>query len=163
MEHTKHIWRAALLLLALLLSAVVVRHFMIPESFGREGHYRYSSLTEFMAQPIVHGSRTSCADCHEEEQDAQDDGPHAPVACAGCHAPVSRHAKGEEKTADMPSDRSYHSCINCHQKLRARSQAVSQIETRKHLEDVGVLDPGEEIPDQSCLVCHDPHTTKEPK
>lgn len=163
MEHTKHIWRAGILLFLFLFAAVIARHFMIPESFGREGHYRYASLTEFMAQPLVHGSRTSCAQCHEKEYDAQKEGPHAPVSCAGCHAPLSLHAKGEEKIADMPSNRSYRGCIVCHQKLRARPQSIKQIVPRKHLEDVGVLEPGEKIPDGACLVCHNPHTTKEPE
>ena len=163
MEHTKHIWRAALLLLVVLFCAVIVRHFLIPESFGREGHYRYASLTEFMAKPVVHGSRTSCAECHQKQQEAQGEGPHAPVACAGCHAPVSRHAKGKDKIADMPSNRSYRGCIICHQKLRARPKSISQIDPRAHLEEVGVIDTGEKIPDRSCLVCHDPHTTKEPQ
>ncbi len=163
MEHTKHIWRVTLLLLVVLFCTVVLRHFLIPESFGREGHYRYASLTEFMAQPPVHGSRTSCAACHESEQAARDESPHATVSCAGCHAPVSRHAKGGEKIADMPSNASYRGCINCHRKLRARPQAIKQIEPRKHLEDLGVIETGEKIPDRSCLVCHDPHTTKEPK
>lgn len=163
MEHTKHIWRAALLLLLFLFAAVIVRHFMIPESFGLEGHYRYNSLIEFMGKPMVHGSRTSCAECHEDQQEAHDDGPHASVTCSVCHGPVSRHAKGGEKIADMPANRSYRNCINCHQKLRARPQAVPQINAQEHLEGLGVLDSGEEIPDRSCLVCHDPHTTKEPK
>ena len=114
-----------------------------------------------MALQPAHGNRRGCADCHEEQQDAQDEGPHASVSCAECHAPLSVHAKANEKTADMPSDASYRTCAHCHFKLRARPKAIKQIVTRDLLEPLGVLEPGEPIPERGCIVCHDAHTTKE--
>ncbi|MHC4515277.1 MAG: hypothetical protein ACYTGW_19355 [Planctomycetota bacterium] len=163
MEHTKHIWRAGLLLLGLLLCVIVVRHFLIPESFGRDGYFRYDSLAEFMAKPVSYGSSTSCAECHEEQQESHDEGPHATVPCAECHGPVFKHYRDGERVGPMPKDATYRTCGNCHRKLRARPEKMPQIVIREHLEEQGVLEEGQAIPEKCCLVCHDPHTTKEPK
>jgi len=161
MEHTKHIWRAALALIALFMITVVVRHFMIPESFGEEGFYRASSMAEFMGQPVVHGSATACARCHEEQQDDVLGGAHATISCQTCHPPVVAHSKGDEKIADLPVDTTYKLCDYCHQKLVARPATMSQILKSQHLVDMGVLEPGEPVPERACQVCHDSHTAKE--
>lgn len=161
MEHTKHLWRALIILVTVLTGAIVTRHFMIPATFGDEGHYRASNLIEFRAKSPVYAGPRACAACHEDEQDAQDDGPHASLSCTACHAPTPVHAKDDKKIAVMPSDGSPRVCGRCHTKLRARPDTIKQIIMRDHLEELGVLDEGESIPDRGCIVCHDAHTTKE--
>ncbi len=52
MENTKHIWRAVILLLILLVAVVLGRQFLIPESFGEMGFYRGKALEEFMAKEM---------------------------------------------------------------------------------------------------------------
>lgn len=66
MGHTKHLWRAVLLLIMLGGGSIVGRHFLIPQSFGESGFYRYDSLYDYMKQPISHGGNASCTPCHEE-------------------------------------------------------------------------------------------------
>ena len=158
MEHTKHIWRAALLLLALVVGATVTRHFLVPESFGQEGFYRYNSLSEFMASAPRHGNQAACGTCHMEQSEARAEGKHATVSCEVCHAPLATHAVGNEKIADMripPSDRL---CAYCHQRLRARPHDMPQIDAQEHLEQLGVIEAGQEIEPGTCIVCHDVHS-----
>jgi len=153
MEHTKHIWRVVLLLGLLCSAVVVVRHFLIPESFGEHGFFRYASLAEFMAKPIVHGAPDSCRPCHEEQAKAKGEGAHAPVSCEVCHGPLMLHAQGGEKIADMPIDRSQRLCATCHTVLPARPADMPQVDFWEHLE----LGRGEPIPDRVCGLCHESH------
>ncbi len=55
MEHTKHLWRAGILLLVFVIGGFVARHFLVPDSFGEMGYYRYAALFEFMEQEPRHG------------------------------------------------------------------------------------------------------------
>lgn len=159
MPHTAHIWRALLVLVVILLLGVLVRHFMVPESFGEAGFYRYASLGEHMAAPLSHGSRNACGDCHPDQHTAIEGGTHASVSCEVCHAPLSVHASTEGKIADMPINRTYRLCALCHTKLLARPTEFPQVDLEAHLLDVGALETPQPIPARACLVlCHNPHS-----
>ena len=151
MEHTKHIWRALLLLVLALVVVVVGRHFLIPDSFGEMGYYRYDALFEHMAKEPRHGSPDACAECHDEIAAAKAGGAHAPVQCEVCHDVLAGHVKDGEKIADMRINRSWELCANCHQKLVGRPERVAQVDLLEHLE----LSPGQPIPDEACVQCHD--------
>jgi hypothetical protein len=157
MEHTKHIWRATLLVVALLVFYSLGRQFVVPATFGGEGFYRAESRLEMMAYPVRHGGAGSCAACHQEQQDTHDGGKHAAVACEVCHAPLSQHAEGGEKTADMPTWKSKELCALCHAPLVARPKDFPQVDFEAHLVDQGAMEPGDPIPDQSCGLCHPAH------
>ncbi|MBI2900122.1 MAG: cytochrome C [Planctomycetes bacterium] len=156
MEHSKHIWRAALILLFLGTGFVGVRHFLIPKSFGQAGHYRYDSIFEYMAQEPNHGSRESCRKCHEEKFAETVKGRHAPVQCEVCHAPVSAHAKDDKKIADMPTNPNHKLCALCHQKLDSRPKGFPQVDLRRHLAGGGRT-VAATIPDAACFECHSAH------
>jgi hypothetical protein len=158
MEHTKHIWRAVLLLLLLGLSAVAGRHFLIPPSFGTQGFYRYDSLAEYMAKPVIHGPANACRECHQPIVESEIKGKHASQSCEGCHAPLSVHVADNKKIADMPSKGSNEWCANCHGKLRARPQTFPQIDVTEHLVKNGVISAGDPIPKNACTTCHDVHS-----
>jgi hypothetical protein len=151
MEHTKHIWRAALLLVVLLTAVVVGRHFLVPASFGEMGYYRYDALFEHMAKEPRHGDPDACGACHEDVAAAKADGAHAPVSCEACHDALATHVKDDEKIADMRIDRSWQLCANCHQKLDGRPAFIAQVDLTEHLE----LQPGQPVPDEACVACHD--------
>ena len=157
MEHTKHLWRAALLIVAFAVAGVGVRHFLIPESFGAQGFYRFNSLNDFMSKPVIHGDATACAACHAEVAELKNAGKHATVSCEVCHAPLTEHVVNEEKIADMPKNTSPTLCAYCHQQLRARPATMPQIDIREHLVTLEVLSEKDSIPDGACLVCHDVH------
>ena len=161
MQHTKHLWRAGLLVVAFVASLLVGRHYVVPETFGDEGYYRAASRLEFMALPVVHGGPGACKDCHAKEQEAHDGGKHAKVACEVCHAPVTDHVRdgkkieGEENK--MPANPSQRLCGLCHLKMTARPKAFPQVVPQEHLVKEEAIEPGEPVPDRSCILCHPPH------
>lgn len=151
MEHTKHIWRISLLLLLLFTGGILGRHFMVPESFGKAGYYRYDALTELVAKEPRHGSPGACADCHDDKAEAKAAGAHRSVQCEVCHDVLSSHIKDDDKYADMAIDRSYKLCAYCHEQLLGRPEGMPQIVLAEHLE----LEPSQAIPEEACLECHD--------
>ncbi len=150
MEHTKHLWRIALLLGLLLSSIVVVRHFLVPDSFGEEGYYRYDALFEESAKELIHGAPDACAECHDDVAAVKAAGSHAAVRCEVCHAPLATHVKDGEVVAPMKINRSYKLCALCHQRLVARPAGIAQVDLREHLE----LGPEDAIPHEACVECH---------
>jgi hypothetical protein len=158
MEHTKHIWRAVLLLVLVAIAAIVGRHFMVPASFGDKGFYRYDSLAEFMSKPVIHGDVDSCRSCHQAAFDTEKKGKHTSVSCEVCHGPLAAHARDNAKFADAQIDRSHNLCLKCHQKLRAKPEKYPQIEATEHLVKNGAISEGEPIPEGACIACHDPHS-----
>lgn len=162
MEHTKHLWRAGLLMVALALGLVFGRHFTLPDTFGDEGYYRAASRLEFMALPLVHGAPGNCKECHEKEYEAHAGDRHATVPCEVCHAPVTDHVKDgkkiEGKENEMPANPSQRLCSLCHLKLAARPKTFSQIVPHDHLVELDAIEAGQPVPDRSCLLCHPPHS-----
>lgn len=154
MRHTKHLWRAALLLLLLPVGYVIFRHEMMPPSFGLAGYYRYNSVLEFASQNVVHPPSSSCAECHREEYETHRKMNHKTVACTNCHAPVRVHAMNGKKVADSPVDRSATACMLCHNRLRARPSEFPAIDMAEHLEG-DLSDP------EACLECHEAHGEEE--
>ena len=151
MEHTKHLWRITLLLILLFFAVVIVRHFMVPKSFGEMGFYRFDALFDESSREIVHGAPGACGECHDDIAEAKASGIHADVRCEVCHAPLATHVKDDEAIAPMKINRSYKLCGYCHQHLKARPADMVQIDFREHLE----LGPAEAIPHEACVECHD--------
>ena len=156
MEHTKHIWRAVIILVALALAGVVTRQLMIPESFGETGHFRHDSIGEFMSQPLVHGGDLSCRKCHKDQYDTKEKGKHGPVPCETCHGPVTLHANDQDKIADMPMTPTYELCAKCHLAQAAKPKDFPQLDFKQHLtdQDIPVKD---KIPAKVCNICHPAH------
>jgi hypothetical protein len=151
MEHTKHIWRAAFLLIAVLTFVIVGRHFLVPKSFGQAGYYRYDALFEHMDKEPRHGAPDACADCHDDIAAAKASGKHAPVQCEVCHDVLASHVKDGDKFADMRINRNWELCAYCHQRLVGRPALIAQVDIREHLE----LASGQAIPAEACVQCHD--------
>lgn len=182
MEHTKHIWRAAIILTVVFVFAVVARFFLLPESWGERGYYRADSLLDYMKKPVRHGDETACQPCHAERFAEKQAGKHASLSCEVCHAPLFYaflnpeegiaveeevhgaypekrypHSDGTQKVNPMPTDTSHELCSNCHQKLMARPENMPQINLKEHLVDAGAIEKGDEIPDGVCEACHNVH------
>ncbi len=135
---------------------VLVRHFMIPASFGAYGHYRFDSVAEYASLPVKHGAPDACNDCHEEQAEERAAGKHALVSCEVCHAPLSTHVANDEKTAPMFVRRSTELCGWCHEKLIARSSTFPQVHMIDH-----VIERGGELTEAACVECHNAHNPSE--
>lgn len=153
--HTKHVFRAAILLLAVVTLLLLGRSFFVPDTWGESGWYRGAAVDDHRAKPVRHLGDATCAMCHDVEAADHADGVHAVVRCELCHGPAVLHADIEEgeKIADMPVRRSRELCELCHRELDARPAGFPQIDVREHLSDQG----GDLTPD-ACFECHDPHS-----
>jgi len=140
----------------MIIAAVVVvfslmRLFLIPESFGKYGHYRGDNREEQMNLPIVHQGSDYCKDCHQDKyKDWQGSG-HRGVNCEVCHGHWEIH-NGNLKT--MPAVKNNDTCLLCHQELTGRPENVPQIKSfALHLAEQEVAE-GDVL---TCVECHDPH------
>jgi len=156
MEHAKHIIRAVLLLVLAAVLFVLVRHVLIPASFGQYGHFRYNSVAEYASQQPQHGAPDACADCHDEQTEARAAGKHAKVSCEVCHAPLATHVSNDERVAPMNVRRSTHLCGWCHGELVARPAGMPQVHMTNH-----VIEKGGELTESACLECHNAHNPSE--
>lgn len=153
--HAKHVFRAAILLLAVLIAMVLGRSLFVPDTWGEFGPYRGAAVAEFRDKPVRHGGDDACGVCHDEEFAEHAAGVHAQVRCELCHGPVALHADLEEGEvlAEMPIHRSDELCELCHRRLEARPAAFPQIDVREH-----VVSNGGELTANACFDCHDPHS-----
>lgn len=155
LAHSKHVFRAAILLLAVVISMVLGRSLFVPDTWGEFGQYRGAAVAEHRDKSIRHGGNQSCAMCHDEEYAEHGSGAHASVQCELCHGPVVLHADLEEGSmlAEMPVRRSKELCELCHRELDARPADFPQVNVREH-----VSENGGELTADACLTCHEPHS-----
>ena len=125
---------------------LIIRHFLIPESFGEYGHYRGNTLEDIASQKVVHATKEMCYDCHDDIQAKLENNLHAGISCLTCHGPGLEHA--EDPSADnilKPSGREF--CGRCHNINAARPvEMITQIDVSTHNIEIN-----------DCIECHNPH------
>lgn len=153
MEHARHVFRIALVLVVLLACVLVFRGLLVPKSYGMYGSYRYDNVIEQMnvRQP-VHRGAAACGECHGDQLKKRAAGSHKAVSCEVCHGPLGLHVK-DDGSVDAPIiDRSYRLCARCHLKIDGRPARFPQVAFEEHV-------PGP-LESKVCLDCHDPHSPK---
>ncbi|MBA4410990.1 MAG: hypothetical protein Q8S54_10880 [Bacteroidota bacterium] len=131
---------------------LVARHFLIPESFGKYGHYRANSIDETAALPINYVGKKACAECHDTEAAQLASDLHNGLTCEVCHGPGSLHIEDQEKGILLkPGSREF--CGTCHSINPARrTEVINQIDTKEHHPEK-----------EKCIDCHNPHAVWELK
>ena len=159
LEHTKHIFRAVILLVLAVIGFVVFRQIAKPASFGDEGFFRADNLEEQMAKPLIHGSLESCTSCMNEEKAAKEvkANAHKSVHCETCHAPLSTHVKDGKKFAAMNKKKTASLCVQCHTQLLARPAKFPQVNVAAHLKSFDVDMPNNVPKSDVCFDCHEAH------
>lgn len=153
MEPARHVFRALLLLLIVIVAVILGRTVLVPRSYGDYGPYRFDNVAEQAgARTPLHGGAASCGGCHAERAKKVAAEAHARVSCEICHAPLGAHVRDGAKVAAMPVDRSYGLCARCHRKIDGRPAAFPQVVLEQHVQ--GAIGP------EACLDCHDPHGPK---
>ena len=153
-EHKKHVFRVFLLLGAVVVSALILRIFLVPDTFGKYGHYRAADLGEQTAREVRNGGNAACGECHAEKMAEHDGGAHRPVPCEDCHDALASHVRAGQKVAEMTRTKSVTKlCARCHRDLAARRESFPRINIEKH-----VADQGATLSDTVCFECHDPHS-----
>jgi hypothetical protein len=153
MEHARHVFRAALVLVVALAAVMLARGFLVPKSFGMYGPYRYDNVVEQMnVRTPLHRGAAACGECHEDQFKLRAAGSHKNVSCEICHAPLGMHVKADGSVEAPPVDRSYTLCARCHRKIDGRPAKFPQVVLEQH---VNVALEG-----NVCLTCHNPHSPK---
>lgn len=120
------------------------RALLVPESFGKYGHYRADAVDEVKTQNIVYAGANACYDCHDDVYETKASSYHKGVACEVCHGPAAAHIEDPfEYTPDAPRGRGY--CPLCHGYDPSRPSGFPQIIADRH-------NPG-----KPCMSCHNPH------
>jgi len=157
MKHSKHIWRVVIILIGVGVFVVSGRSFMLPSSFGQAGHFRYDSISEYMAKPLRHGGDASCEKCHEKNFALHETGKHQTVRCEVCHGALSLHVVDGKKVADARVPRKYEWCAICHQAQPAKPAGFPTINIKDHLATMTGSPVTDPIDPAVCLGCHNPH------
>lgn len=146
----KQVKHLAVLFAALGLCLGVARYFLVPKTFGRDGHYRASAVDSLMTQEMHYAGRQACTECHDDIVSKKAASYHKNVACEVCHGPARDHTLApDEHVPPAPRDRSY--CILCHSYNPSRPTGFPQI------------DPVAHNAMQACIACHDPHDPVPPE
>jgi hypothetical protein len=130
---------------------LVVRHFLIPDTFGEYGHYRGASLIDNAKPEIHYAGKQACFKCHQDIEDKKAQDVHSDIHCETCHGPGQKHVVSS-KAADIlkPSGRDF--CGSCHIINAGKQKSIiNQIDLNKH--NVG----------KNCIECHNPHQPWEMK
>jgi hypothetical protein len=140
-----HLFRFAGLFVLAFLVFLVVRHFVVPKSFGQYGHYRGASIGEIAARPVKFASHESCEACHSDVADKKKSGKHAHVNCEACHGALASHA--DDPTAVKPAlPETAVLCARCHTASAAKPKGFPQVVPAEHSQGL------------PCESCHNPHS-----
>ncbi len=144
LRDSAHLVRPAVFLLAMLTAFLVIRSAIIPEAFGRYGHYRPGALDLVRQHPIAYAGQDACIVCHEDEAKNRAVGKHAHVGCEACHGALEQHAR--DPAAYVPKlPEAANLCRACHEKDAAKPKSFPQVVTAEHSGGV------------ACNTCHQPH------
>jgi hypothetical protein len=124
---------------------LLIRHLLIPDSFGEYGHYRGNSIKENAEFTMNYAGKEACAECHDDMAAIIASDAHHGLSCEVCHGPELDHATyADSIRAFKPSGRKF--CGLCHALHPARNpKVIVQIDLNDHNAD------------QDCVECHNPH------
>jgi hypothetical protein len=124
---------------------LVVRHFIVPKSFGEYGHYRGAAMGEIAAHPVHFAGHQACEACHTDVLDVKKNGKHAHVNCEACHGPLAKHADDPASVTPPKLDTAV-LCVRCHSASAARPKGFPQVVAAEHYNGL------------PCETCHNPHS-----
>jgi hypothetical protein len=130
---------------------LVIRIFLVPDSFYEFGHYRGNSLIDNKNKELVFANKETCIECHPDIYEKLLTDKHAGLSCVICHGPGLEHSNSPDATNIVKKSGRAH-CGRCHGINPARSSLITQIEIDKH-----------HIEKDNCIECHNPHQVWEIK
>jgi hypothetical protein len=124
---------------------IVIKHFLVPESFGDIGHYRAKSIAENADHDIKFVGSAMCITCHNDIDTVKKTGVHALINCESCHGPGYKHVSDPvTNKLDKPDERT--DCGLCHGENSTRPSIIKQVDLAKHNIN------------NKCVKCHNPHS-----
>jgi len=131
---------------------LIVRHILIPDTFGQYGHYRGDALIDNANKELIYASKEACVDCHSDVAELIAADVHGEISCLSCHGPGLEHVNNPEpENIEKGGSREF--CGRCHSINPARStNMVYQIDIAEHHSER-----------KDCVDCHNPHQVWELK
>ncbi len=146
----KQIIRLLIVFVVIVGGFLIVRYFLVPESFGELGHYRKAAIDEIIEQEIQYAGQDVCVECHDDIGLEKSAGYHRDLSCEVCHGPAADHTNApDEFTPLTPNKRKQ--CPVCHEYLPSRPTGFPQIISDSH------------NPIKPCITCHNPHSPVPPE
>jgi hypothetical protein len=149
MKEAAHLIRLAALFAAGSIVFLIVRAQVVPDGFGKYGHYRAGALEDLRKRPVAFAGREACAACHDEVATTLAGAKHAGVGCESCHGPQAKHAQADDPSSAKPVLPDTQTlCAQCHEAGAAKPKWFPQVVSKDHSGG----DP--------CKTCHRPHSPK---
>jgi len=150
MKDIQHILRMAGVFVVVISGFLLVRHLLVPASFGLYGHYRAAAIDDIKALPISFVGQKECAKCHGPRVQEKNKGGHRNLGCETCHGALAAHAAAPAKSRPVrvaeKDMRAF--CERCHAASFSRPAKFPQINPDAH-------NPG-----AACNSCHNPHSPR---
>jgi uncharacterized CHY-type Zn-finger protein len=143
-KEAKHLFHFAGLFVLLFVVFLVVRHYIVPKSFGEYGHYRGAAIAEIADRPVKFAGHQTCEGCHTDILDVKSKGKHAHVNCEACHGALANHADDPTIKPTLPDTAVL--CARCHTASAAKPKDFPQVVPADHSNGV------------PCQTCHNPHS-----
>jgi len=143
-KEAKHLFHFAGLFVLAFLVFLVVRHYVVPKSFGQYGHYRGAAIGDVAAHPVKFAGHETCEGCHTDVLDVKSKGKHAHVNCEACHGALANHADDPSIKPVLPDTTVL--CVRCHTASAAKPKGFPQVVPADHSGGV------------PCQTCHNPHS-----
>ncbi|MBI2212532.1 MAG: hypothetical protein HYU52_02710 [Acidobacteria bacterium] len=143
-QNTRHLVRMAGIFAAGIVAFVGMRMLLVPEGFGRYGHYRAPAIGDNMKKPISYAGRDACAECHADVVEARKASKHVGIGCEACHGALALHTSDPAKSKAV-KPKAAQLCPACHEQNVARPKWFKQVNGAEH-------SGGE-----ACDSCHAPH------
>ena len=90
--------RLALAFTIFISAFLIIRHLLVPETFGQYGFYRGASLGEIEQAPLKYAGQKMCLECHQDIEDLKQQDVHSEVRCETCHGPGQKHSENGDTT-----------------------------------------------------------------
>lgn len=144
-RNIQHMVRMAGIFAVGILIFLAMRMLLVPEGFGKYGHYRAPAIGENAAKPVSYAGRAACEECHADIVQERKASKHAIIGCEACHGPLAKHAADPTKSKAVKPKASQ-LCPVCHEVNVARPKWFKQVNSVEHSGG----DP--------CDSCHAPHS-----
>ncbi|MBI5836562.1 MAG: hypothetical protein HZB25_04895 [Candidatus Eisenbacteria bacterium] len=150
MRVPEQVSRIAVVVAVVLVGAVALRFFIIPQSYFSTALHRSSTVKREAARAVHYAGAQACRECHQEQFDAKAVGNHKNLGCETCHGPSAAHAEDPSSVKpEAPRDRKF--CPVCHAYDPSRPTGFPQINPTSH------------NPLKPCVSCHNPHAPVPPQ
>jgi len=143
MKDAGHLFRFAGLFVLAFLVFLVVRHYVVPRTFGQYGHYRGAAIDEIASRPVKFAGHETCEACHSDVAEKKNSGKHAHVNCEACHGALAQHADDPSIKPVLPDTAVL--CARCHTASAAKPKGFPQVAPAEHSQGL------------PCETCHQPH------